>query len=67
MCVHTCVSLWRPEVSFDCLPELFSTLFWERRSLTESGGRGSWLTWLARKAPGSACLCLPALQLPVNM
>lgn len=32
MCVHTCMSLWRPEVGFDHLFRLFSTLFWEKVS-----------------------------------
>lgn len=32
MCVHTCVSVWRSEVGFDCLPLLF-LLYSGRRGL----------------------------------
>lgn len=52
LCVHGCVSMWRPEVETRCLPQYFIIIGFETEFLTELGAHG-WVTPVSLLTPPS--------------
>jgi hypothetical protein len=59
LCAYPCIQTWKPEVDFECLSQLLSTLFFETESFIGPGADCfSQTNWPVRYW-WSSCFCLP--------
>lgn len=63
MYIYMHMHMWKPQLHVRCLPQPFTILLLEIRSLIKLGAL-SWLGCLARKPWGSSCPCCPRTTAP---